>query len=90
MNCIDPAIKAASGKLTEKEILDAFEQEGKIREAFIKAGLSPVKAIRALWEGSQRSFKGARENGYAQGQAHEAKWIGLLMAMIEKDRPLVM
>jgi hypothetical protein len=38
MNCIDLAIKAAGGKLTDKEIMDAFEQEGKIREAFIAAG----------------------------------------------------
>jgi hypothetical protein len=38
MNCIDLAIKAAGGKLTDKEIADAFEQEGKIREALIASG----------------------------------------------------
>lgn len=139
MNCIDLAIKAAGGKLTDKEITDAFEQEGKIREAFIKsgktdnlemrvarrieqlamekkieaarmkrqiaqnirartridaklneftkAGMSPTKAIRALWEGSQRSIEGARENGYAQGLAYEAKWIGSAMGKIQREKP---
>ena len=38
MNCMDIAAKVANGKLTDQELADAFEQEGKIREAFIAAG----------------------------------------------------
>ena len=40
MNCMDLAIKAAKGKLTDQEIMDAFDAEGKIREALIAAGLT--------------------------------------------------
>jgi len=38
MNCIDLAITAANGRLTQQEIMDAFEQEGKIRELLISQG----------------------------------------------------
>lgn len=38
MNCMDLAIKAAAGKLTDKELADAFNEEMKIREAFIASG----------------------------------------------------
>lgn len=139
MNCIDLAIKAAKGKLTDQEILDAFANEQKIREAliasgltdnldarvasriaklaldkkieaarmkrqiaqnikartaldtrvsgFMAAGLSPRKALIALWEGSQRNIKDARVSGYAQSQAYEAKWIGSALSSIQKERP---
>lgn len=140
--CLDLATKAAKGKLTEQEILDAFEKEGKVREAFIAkgltdnldsrvanriaqdalakkveaarikrqiaqnikarvaletrvsgfmaAGLSPRKAIIALWEGSQRNIKDARVSGYAQAQAYETKWIGSALSQIQKERPHIL
>lgn len=139
MNCMELALKAAKGRLTDQEVIDAFDQHDKIREAliaagktdnldsrvariiaeqamakkieaarlrrqvaqnirartkldqqvktFMKAGLSPRKALIAAWEGSQRNIPGARVSGYAQGQAYEAKWIGSAFAEIEKERP---
>nr|MBA2690492.1 hypothetical protein [Burkholderiales bacterium] len=38
MNCIDLAIKAAKGKLTDQEIRDAFDREQKIRAEFMDSG----------------------------------------------------
>lgn len=38
MNCLELAQKAAKDRLTEQEILDAFERAGKIREKLIEAG----------------------------------------------------
>lgn len=137
--CLEMATEKAKGRLTDTEILDAFEREGKIREAliasgktdnldarvatrisqlaldkkieaarmkrqiaqnikartaldarlsgFMTAGLSPRKALIALWEGSQRSLKDARVSGYAQSQAYEARWLGSVMATIQRERP---
>jgi hypothetical protein len=53
----------------------------------LAAGRTPLQALRALYEGSQRAVKGARSSAAAQGAAYEAKWIGSLFAGIQKDKP---
>lgn len=54
---------------------------------FRSAGLSPLKSLLALHEGSQRAIKGARASSYAQGQAYEARWMGSLFANVQRERP---
>jgi len=142
MNCIDLAIKAAAGRLTNEEVNALIEEADQIRAALrdkgitdnldaramqiaerramdkkveaarlrrqvaqnikvrdrldahigqlTKGGMSPVKALRATWEGSQRGIKGARVSGFAQAQAYEAKWIGSAFAEIQRDRPAIL
>lgn len=139
MNCLERAMNAAKGKLTEQEVLDAFDLEQKIRQRLIDggatgnldervaqrivklafekkveaarakrqvaqnikaranlesmvndyraAGLSPLKALVATWEGTQKDVRGGRVSGYAQSQAYEASWIGSVFSEIESQRP---
>jgi hypothetical protein len=57
---------------------------------FMGAGRSPIQALRALHEGSQRDMKGARKSAYAQGQAYEAKWLGSLFSTVQKEKPHIL
>lgn len=142
MNCLELATKAAKGRLTEQEILDAFESEQRVRQSiidsgrsdnldqrvanrlvrmatekkieaarmkrqvaqniraraaldlqlkgFLGAGVSPLKAIRALHDGIQTSVEGARKSSDAQGKAYQAAWLGSLFSRIQKERPHIL
>lgn len=56
-------------------------------EAFKAAGLSPRNALLAVIEGSQQGIKGARASVYAKRLAYEARYVGGMMAEIQRDRP---
>lgn len=56
-------------------------------EAFKKAGLSPRDSILAVMEGSQQGIAGARDSVSARRLGYEARYVGGMMAEIQKDRP---
>ena len=54
---------------------------------FMKAGMSPKKAILAVLEGTQRGVEGGRNSVAALNQAYEARYIGGLFAELQANRP---
>jgi hypothetical protein len=56
-------------------------------EAFKKTGLSPRDSILAVMEGSQQGIAGARDSVSARRLGYEARYVGGMMAEIQKDRP---
>jgi hypothetical protein len=56
-------------------------------EAFKKAGLSPRDSLLAVMEGSQQGIAGARDSVSARRLGYEARYVGGMMAEIQKDRP---
>jgi hypothetical protein len=56
-------------------------------DAFKKAGLSPRDSILAVMEGSQQGIAGARDSVSARRLGYEARYVGGMMAEIQKDRP---
>jgi hypothetical protein len=56
-------------------------------EAFKKAGLSPRDSILAVMEGSQQGIAGARDSVHARRLGYEARYVGGMMAEIQKNRP---
>jgi hypothetical protein len=138
-NCRAIAAKAAKGKLTENEILDAFAKidardkemrasgqttgrQARIRkwaaeegerakiaaaaqkrmaalnvivrqqvdqqvDGMVKAGLKPHHAMRALLEGINSPAPGSRASAAASVQAYEARYLGAMLADIERDKP---
>ncbi|MGV2099059.1 hypothetical protein [Rhizobium sp. 21-4511-3d] len=56
-------------------------------DAFRKAGLSPRDALLAVMEGSQQGIEGARNSVYARQLGYEARYVGGMMAEIQKNAP---
>lgn len=54
-------------------------------EGLIKQGLSPKKALLALMEGTQRGVEGGRNSIGALRSAYEARYIGGMLAEIQKE-----
>ncbi len=138
-NCLNLALAAAKGRLSQQEVMKVFEDEQKIREGLIKAGrtdnldqrvanrvvrvamekkieaarlrrqvimnararatlvpqvqgfmdggLTPVNALRALHEGSQKDIQLGRTSSDAQGKAYQKMWMGSFLSTLEKERP---
>lgn len=58
--------------------------------AYRAAGLSPRKALLAVMEGTQQGIVGGRNSVAALRQAYEGRYIGDMMAEIERHRPHVL
>ncbi len=56
-------------------------------DGLMKGGLSPRKAILAVFEGTQRGVEGGRVSVAAQNLAYESRYLGGLMAEIQANRP---
>lgn len=54
---------------------------------FLAAGMTEDKALLALLEGTQQGVEGGRNSTYALTGAYESRYIGAMMAEIQKDRP---
>lgn len=55
--------------------------------AFRKAGLSPRDSLLAVMEGSQQGIEGVRNSVYARVLGYEARYVGGMMAEIQKNAP---
>jgi hypothetical protein len=51
------------------------------------AGLTPEKAVLAMFEGSIQGVKAGRVSVYATRQAYETKFIGRMLAELDAERP---
>lgn len=56
-------------------------------DSFIKAGLTPKQAVLAIMEGTQHGVEGGRNSVASLNLAYEARYLGSLMAEIQRDRP---
>jgi hypothetical protein len=54
---------------------------------YVKAGLSPKKAVLAVLEGTQKGIEGGRNSVAATNLAYEARYIGGLFAEVQKNKP---
>ena len=137
--CFQKALDLAKGRLTPEEISAAFDNEQKIRAAFIQSGqtdnldarvarkivqqtenakaeaarmkrqverniivrknlkaavgvymaegLSPIKAMRTLWQGTVKDISKGRMSGDALGAAYKNRWMGDINARVTKEKP---
>jgi hypothetical protein len=53
----------------------------------MKAGLSPKKAMLAVFEGSSRDLQSGRVSAAAMSLAYEGKFVGELVAQLDRDLP---
>lgn len=58
-------------------------------DGLVKAGLSPSKAMLAVFEGSPQGVANARKSVYALKQAYEGRYLFGMLAEISRDRPHV-
>ncbi|MBE1208444.1 hypothetical protein [Aminobacter carboxidus] len=56
-------------------------------DSLIASGLSPDKALLALFEGTQRGVEGGRNSVAALNGAYEARYLGGLLADLQANRP---
>lgn len=56
-------------------------------EAFKAAGMTPKQAILAVMEGSQQGIEGARNSVASRRLGYESRYVGAMMAEIQRDRP---
>jgi hypothetical protein len=55
--------------------------------SLIRQGLQPHAALRALLEGAKEGVEGGRNSVYATAQSYEGRYIGGLLAQIQRERP---
>ncbi len=56
-------------------------------DGFIKAGMTPKKAMLAVLEGTQKGIEGGRNSVAALNGAYEARYLGAMFAEIQANRP---
>lgn len=56
-------------------------------DGFIKAGMTPKKALLAVIEGTQQGVEGGRNSVAALNGAYEARYLGAMFAEIQANRP---
>lgn len=54
---------------------------------FMASGMTPKKALLAVIEGTQSGVEGGRNSVHALTGAYESRYIGSMMAEIQRDRP---
>ena len=87
---VEKKVEAARLRRQTAQNIKARAAAEKQIDEYLKAGRSPLGALLALHEGSQRAIKGARSSSAAQGLAYEAKWLGSLFSRVQKERPHVL
>lgn len=97
---VDEKVRAAAERLAERTRIAAALQKrhaalnilardrlDQTLDAFKKAGLSPRNALLAVMEGTQQGVEGARNSVYARQLGYESRYVGGMMAEIQKNRP---
>ena len=97
---VDEKVRAAAERLAERTRIAAALQKrhaalnilardrlDQTIEAFKRAGLSPRNALLAVMEGTQQGVDGARNSVYARQLGYESRYVGGMMAEIQKNRP---
>jgi hypothetical protein len=97
---VDEKVRAAAERLAERTRIAAALQKrhaalnilardrlDQTIEAFKRAGLSPRNALLAVMEGTQQGVEGARNSVYARQLGYESRYVGGMMAEIQKNRP---
>ena len=97
---VDEKVRAAAERLAERTRIAAALQKrhaalnilardrlDQTIEAFKRAGLSPRNALLAVMEGTQQGVDGARNSVYARQLGYESRYVGGMIAEIQKNRP---
>ena len=97
---VDEKVKEAAARLAERTRVAAALQKrhaalnilardrlDQTLVAFRTAGMSPRDALLAIMEGSQQGIEGVRNSVYARQLGYEARYVGGMMAEVQKNAP---
>ena len=81
------AVEAALAKKHAALSVIARDRASRMVERHIEAGLSPRRAVLALFEGTTKGIEGGRNSIAATKLAYEGRYVGGMMARVQREVP---